>query len=131
MLMWLLLVRLPLPLRKEGSRIDSSATLTIPFKTPLFPAHAGSCPRRMSLAGRMSFLALGLLPQRLHLGERGLRGCPALFRETLFDAANAPLETPVGLAEGRLRIDIRIERDIAAHQQAIAGLVAHARGVAA
>src|SRR3569833_4085487 len=131
MLMWLLLVRLPLPLRKEGSRRDSSATLTIPFNTPLFPAHAGSCARRMSLAGRMSFLALGLRPQRLHLGVCGLRGCPALFRESLFVAAKAPRETTVGLAEGRLRIDIRIARDIAAHQQEIADLVAHARGVAA
>src|SRR3569832_2084504 len=85
----------------------------------------------MSLAGRMSLLALGLLPQRLHLGERGLRGCPALFRETLFDAAKTPLETAIGLAEGRLRIDVRIARDIAAHQQEIANLVTHARRVAA
>src|SRR3569623_783514 len=129
---WRLLMRLasvpPGGLRAEVSRLDCSANAVIPFTSP-----PGDDAATLVVAtGAVPvFLGLGALPQRLHIGETGVRRRAPFRRQPLFDAAETPCETSVGVAQRGFRIDLGLACDVAAHQQESADFMAHARRGAA
>src|SRR3569623_310619 len=129
---WRLLMRLasvpPGGLRAEVSRLDCSAYAVIPFTSP---PGADASTLVVATGAVPVFLGLGALPQRLHIGETGVRRRAPFRRQPLFDAAETPFETIVGFAQRGFRIDLGIACDVAAHQQEIAQLVAQLLQVAA
>src|SRR3569623_2441463 len=129
---WRLLMRLasvpPGGLRAEVSRLDCSANAVIPFTSP--PGDDAST-LVVATGAVPVFLGLGALPQRLHIGETGVRRRAPFRRQPLFDAAETPIETIVGFAQRGFRIALGIACDVAAHQQEIADFMAQERRGAA
>src|SRR6516162_2091658 len=63
--------------------------------------------------------SLGCVPQRIHLGERGLLGRFAPFRQSPLDCRKPPLELPVRRAQDSFRIAVEVPREIDHGEQQI------------
>ena len=74
-----------------------------------------------SLSGGLA--GLRLIPELVHLFECGVFRCAAFGAERSLDAAKPPHEFRVGIAQGRLRIDAEMARDIRHDEQEIAELL--------
>src|SRR5260370_32914350 len=89
------------------------------------PAFAGTT------CGEDLLLALRLVPQRVHFGERSaLKGTP-LRRQCALDMAEAAFEFGVGTAQRKVRISADMPRQIDQRKQEIAGFRCEFIGVAA
>ena len=102
--------------RRPGERRDDRAGVNC---TQFDPRHA----LRFGRDDAGCSAAFGLVPQRVHLGERGVFERAALGRQRALDIAKAALEFGVGAAQRHFRIGVDMARQIDQREQQIAGLV--------
>src|SRR5690606_5267944 len=91
------------------------------METELY-GRGGRLRGRADVCGLYAF-ALTLLPQDIHFFQRRLRRRLALFPQTLFDIAKAPLELGIGSAQSRLGVHVQMATHVEDAEQHITELV--------
>ena len=90
--------------------------------------HTGVRSPRFSVG--LGLRGFGGIPQFIHFGEGRVRGCAPIFGQPLLDMAEAADELGVRGAQGVLRVDVQLPRQVGADEQHVAQFGVNPRLVA-